>query len=414
MTFAAGLSEHPVAAHAVGEAVGQVLERLDGPPDLALLFVSTPHVGAIDDIAAAVRDLLQPEVLLGATASSVVGGAHEVEDGPAVSVWAAQLGPVVPVRLATASTADGWAVTGFPTDATSSPHALVLLADPFSFPADGLLDQLAASAPQLTVVGGLASAGRGPGGNRLVLDGRRHAADDPAPVGESGVEPLLARLGAEGGSDTVFRDGAVGVLLPGPDRLTTVVSQGCRPIGDPYVVTRGEGNLVHELGGQPALDRLEALVAGLGPDERELVVRGLHVGRVIDERHAEFGPGDFLIRNLTGIDRDRGAIAVGDQVEVGATMQFQVRDASSADQDLRALLAEHDGDGALLFTCNGRGSHLFGEPHHDAGLLSEVVGGGAVAGMSCAGELGPVGGRSFLHGFTASIALFHDRRAAAP
>lgn len=389
MRFAAGLSEHPLAAHAVGEAVGQVLEQLDGPVDLAALFVTAPHVGALDDIAGAVRDLLRPEVLVGGTASSVVGGPHEVEDRPAVSVWAASVGPVVPVRLATVPAAGGWAVTGLPTDATSEPHTLLLVADPFSFPADGLLAELAVAAPDLTVIGGLASAARGPGGNRLVLD-------------------ATARSGGSAPASTIFTDGAVGVLLPGGDRVTTVVSQGCRPIGEPYVVTRGEGNLVHELGGRPALERLEALLTGLDPDERDLAVQGLHVGRVIDEHRAEFERGDFLIRNLTGIDRETGAIAVGDQIEVGSTLQFQVRDAAAADEDLRALLADASGAGALLFTCNGRGAHLFGAPDHDARLVSEAVDGGAVAGMFCAGELGPVGGRNFLHGFTASIALFHD------
>jgi small ligand-binding sensory domain FIST len=388
--FASGLSEHPVAALAVGEAVGQVLDVLDTSPDLVVVFVTAPHVGAIDDIAAAVRDLLRPEVLLGVTASSVVGGAREIEEQPAISLWAASIGPVVPLRLATVPTSGGWAVTGFPTDATTSPHSLLLLADPFSFPAEGLLSQLEVSAPDLTVIGGLASAARGPGGNRLVLDGRAVTADTTP------------------GGETVFTDGAVGVLLPGPDRITTVVSQGCRPIGDPYVVTRGEGNVVHELGGRPAVERLEAIVNALDPAERDLVAHGLHVGRVIDEHHAEFGRGDFLIRNLAGLDRDRGAIAVGDNVEVGSTLQFQVRDAQSADEDLRALLAEHDGDGALLFTCNGRGTNLFDRPDHDAEVVSEAIDGRPTAGMFCAGELGPVGGRNFLHGFTASIALFHE------
>jgi small ligand-binding sensory domain FIST len=186
------------------------------------------------------------------------------------------------------------------------------------------------------------------------------------------------------------------------------VSQGCRPIGDPFVVTRAEQNIVYELGGQPAVDRLEAIVDALDPAERELVAHGLHVGRVIDESQVEFGPGDFLIRNLGGLDRETGAIAVGELVDVGATLQFQVRDALSADEDLRALLAGHDADGALVFTCNGRGTNLFDRPHHDAEVVSQVVDGGATAGMFCAGEIGPIGGHNFVHGFTASIALFTD------
>jgi small ligand-binding sensory domain FIST len=141
-----------------------------------------------------------------------------------------------------------------------------------------------------------------------------------------------------------------------------------------------------------------------------LVQRGLHIGRVIDEQQDEFTRGDFLIRGVMGADRETGAVAIGDRVEVGATLQFQVRDALSADDDLRELLAGHQADGALLFTCNGRGRHLFGEPDHDAGILDGVVAEGAVAGMFCAGELGPVGGHNFLHGFTASMVLFTEPR----
>ena len=193
------------------------------------------------------------------------------------------------------------------------------------------------------------------------------------------------------------------------DSIATVVSQGCRPVGDPYVVTRAEGNVVHELGGQSALTRLEQVVADLGPDERSMAQKGgLHIGRVIDERPAHFGPGDFLIRAVLGADRESGAVAIGDEAEVGATLQFQVRDAASADEDLRELLAGRRADGALLFTCNGRGIGLFGEPDHDAAVLDAVVAGGATAGMFCAGELGPVGGRNFLHGYTASMILFTD------
>ena len=149
--------------------------------------------------------------------------------------------------------------------------------------------------------------------------------------------------------------------------------------------------------------------ADLGPDERSMAQKGgLHIGRVIDERQAHFGPGDFLIRAVLGADRESGAVAIGDEAEVGATLQFQVRDAASADEDLRELLAGRRADGALLFTCNGRGIGLFGEPDHDAAVLDAVVAGGATAGMFCAGELGPVGGRNFLHGYTASMILFTD------
>jgi small ligand-binding sensory domain FIST len=198
------------------------------------------------------------------------------------------------------------------------------------------------------------------------------------------------------------------VLLDREQLVTPVVSQGCRPIGEPYVVTKADRNIILELGGRPALDRLREIVGALDVEDQVLVQHGLHVGCVVDESKEVFDRGDFLIRNVLGADQEAGAVAVGEMVEVGATVQFQVRDAASADRDLRDLLAGEEADGALLFTCNGRGSHLFGEPDHDAAIIDAVTG-GATAGMFCAGELGPVGGRSFLHGFTASVALFRDR-----
>lgn len=203
-------------------------------------------------------------------------------------------------------------------------------------------------------------------------------------------------------------DGAVAVVLGGVD-VDAVVSQGCRPVGSPMVVTSGDGSLIHELAGRNALERVEEVLRRLTPDDVAMAQHGLHLGRVIDERKAEFGRGDFLIRNVLGADRATGSVAVGDEVEIGATVQLQVRDAASADEDLRDLLNGRSAHGALLFTCNGRGTHLFGDDDHDATIVSESLDGAPVAGMSCAGELGPVGGRSFLHGFTASLLLLRDR-----
>ena len=254
-------------------------------------------------------------------------------------------------------------------------RTLVLLADPHSFPTDAFLRQMAHDSPATTVVGGLASAARTPGGNRLVLDG------------------------------LLLDDGAVGFLLEDAS-ARVVVSQGCRPIGEPFIVTRSDHNFIHELGGRPALERVQQLIDGASPADRSLLAQGLHAGIVIDERKAQFTRGDFLVRNVLGANRESGAVAVGDLVEAGTTVQFQVRDAATADEDLKAMLQGPSAASALVFTCNGRGSHLFGEPDHDATLVSEFVRGGAVAGMFCAGEIGPVGGRTFLHGFTASVLLF--------
>ena len=375
--FGAAISEHPVTAHAAGEVVGQVLEQVGEAPDLAVLFVSRPHLGLMAEIADTVRTALRPATLLGAASGAVLGGDREVEEGPAISLWAGRVGPVEPVRLQTQRLDGGWALTGLPTSSAEDPdRVLVLLTDPFSVPADGVLDRLRLKAPGLRVVGGMAAAAGAPGGNRLVLDGEVH------------------------------EDGAVGALVDASAVSGTVVSQGCRPIGRPYVVTASTDNVIHDLAGVPALDRLREVVAGLPEADRDLVQHGLQVGRVIDEQQDTFGAGDFLIRSLLRADAEAGDIAIGTSADVGSTVQFQVRDAASADAELRHLLAGQRGRAALVFTCNGRGSRLFGEPDHDARLVHEQVGRGAVAGMSCAGELGPVGGHNFVHGFTASVVLF--------
>jgi small ligand-binding sensory domain FIST len=375
--YASALSCHPVPAHAVGETAGEVLEQLDGDdPDLVVCFASSHFVGAFDDATHALRELLKPQVLLGVTAGGIIGGAHEVEDGPAFSVFAAHVpdAQLAPVALRLEETGDGAAITGWPT-AIGDPATLVLLADPFSFPVDAFLRRLNEDRPGLLVTGGMASAALHPGGNRLVLDDELHT----------------------GGALGVFVDGLT---------VETVVSQGCRPIGQPFTVTGSEGNSVLELGGQPALARLQELASEATEEDRELLRQGLQVGLVVNEHQVEFSRGDFLVRNVMGADPDAGSITVGDQVAVGQTLQFQVRDRAAADEDLRALLEARDAAGALLFTCNGRGRHLFGAPDHDSGTVAELLGPLATAGAFCAGELGPIGGRNFLHGFTASLALF--------
>jgi small ligand-binding sensory domain FIST len=379
MPFASALSLHPDPAEATGEVVGRVLELMAEAPDLALLFCSPHHVDAVDDIAGTVRALVRPGVLAGTTAVAVVAGEREVEDGPAVALWAARLAARPrPLRLTAARTPAGVALQGLSVSSLAPGEVILLLADPFTLPVDAVVEALATLDPPVPVVGGVASASGVPGGNRLVLDGE------------------------------VSDGGGVGVVLPADVATTVVVSQGCRPVGGPMIVTAAEGNLLTELAGRPALERLEALVVGADPDERTRLAGGLHLGIAIDEHRATFQQGDFLVRNLVGADREARALAVDQRVAVGTTVQFQVRDADAADDDLRARLAGMAGDGALLFTCNGRGERLFGVPDHDAAVVAAALGSDAVAGMFCAGEVGPVGARSFLHGFTASVVVFHD------
>lgn len=380
--FAAALSQHPDFAVATGDVVGRVLEALgdpDSPPDLAMLFVTPVHAPVIGDIVKTINATLRPTTMLGCAAVSVVGGEKEVERGPGISLWAGRTGTVTPFHLTVAQSPDGLTFTGWPEAIPDDASALLLLPDPFTFPTDDLLRRMEEDRPGLPVVGGMASAARAPGGNRLVID------------------------------DRVVTSGAVGAFLGPQVEVSTVVSQGCRPVGSPFVVTRAEQNIVYELAGRSAVERLQEVAAGLSDEDRELLADLVQIGRVIDENKLDFGPGDFLVRGVVGADPNSGALRVGDIVDVGSTAQFQVRDATTADQELRKMVDGRSADSALVFTCNGRGTHLFPEPDHDAMVVSEGLAGAPVAGMFCAGELGPIGGHNFMHGFTASVVLLSVR-----
>ncbi len=385
--YAAALSQHPIPAHAVGEIAGSLLEQLEGePPDLLVVFASPQFVGALEDMTAALRSLLEPGVLVGMTAAAIIGGAVEIEGPPALSAWAARVdGSVTPVGLHTVNTPDGPAISGWPApgtgaedDAIGGAHTLLLFADPFTFPVETFVERLDDDHPDLQVIGGLASAATGPGANRLLLD------------------------------DELRSDGAVGVLLAGAPTVRAVVSQGCRPIGSAFIVTDAHDNTIRELAGKPALERLAEIAEALSDGERLLLSQGLQIGVVVDEHQADFGRGDFLVRSVLGASKQDGSITVGTSVGVGRTVQFQVRDAVAADEDLGELLSGATARSALLFACTGRGERLFGTPNHDAELVEELLGPLPLAGAFCAGELGPVGGRNHVHAFTASLALFGD------
>jgi small ligand-binding sensory domain FIST len=380
MKIGAGLSTDPDPATAATAAAEQARSRLAGSrPSLAVVVASRQHAPSSEGVLKTVLAEAEPEAVIGCVAETVVGGALEVEDGPAVAVWLASLSePVETFHMEFVRTSAGGVFGGYRFE-DAGPGMYLLIGDPFSFPTDLLLRHLNERVPGTVVMGGMASGGRGPGDTRLFYD------------------------------DRVMDTGAVGVRLAGVG-IRSLVSQGCRPIGNIYTVTRAEGNVIHELGGRPALERLQELVQRLPPEDRELVTSGLHVGRAIDEYKTEQERGDFLIRGVAGVDPQSGALVVGDEIEVGQTIQFHVRDAATADEDLRTLLEREaePATGALLFTCNGRGSRLFDVPDHDASLVSEKLGGLPLAGFNCAGEIGPVGGKNFLHGFTASISLFTD------
>lgn len=375
---AAGVSASDAGFDSFAEAASRAALGLGGAPaDVAVVFAGASNLAHAEEGMAAITERLHPRAVVGCGAQGVVGEDREIELG-GVAVWAASLGDGSAEAFAleaNQSDAGTLAISGVPD--LDHTDALVLLVDPFSFPVEPLLETLAEGHPGLPVVGGLASA-RGDGGTLL---------------GETG--PVAA--------------GAVGLALSGV-RVTACVSQGARPVGPEMAITAGEGNVIHELAGKPAVARLQQAVADLSPAERELAVQGLLLGLVVDPNKPDYERGDFLVRGILGVDPSSGAITVGERIRVGQAIRLQVRDGASADEDLALALERGLADlggppaGALLFTCNGRGSHMFSAPDHDARLLADATSAPA-AGFFCAGEIGPVGDRNFVHGFTATMAL---------
>lgn len=385
--FASALSTTENLASALEEASATALAQLRISPDLAMVFVSADRAEQCPEIAARLCELLETTNLLGCTAESLVGVGREVEGETGLSLWLAHLPGVTlaPMHLKFERTPEGGLITGWPDGyATEWPEgtSMLCLGEPFTFPADMMLERLNEDRPGVPVIGGMASGAASPGENRLIL-GRE-----------------------------VFAEGAVGCLLSGALRVRTVLSQGCRPIGKPLIVTRCDRNVIYELGGRPALLALKELFDTLPNQEKELALRGLHLGRVVSEYLDRFEAGDFLVRNVMGTDPSTGAVVAGDYFRVGQTVQFHLRDGRTADDDLKQCLATAGSSGAsspqgaLLFTCNGRGMRLFGEPDHDATAIQEQFGAIPLAGFFAQGELGPIAGKNFMHGFTASLALF--------
>jgi small ligand-binding sensory domain FIST len=375
----AGLSTSESAWDAAAEAARKARVDAGAVVDLVFLFLSPTHLDEARAAAEAVREELAPRHLLGCVAEGVVAGAQELETGPAVAVWAGALpgAKIECFHLAAVATKDGVEVAGLPE--LDHPSLVGLLVDPFTFPVGAFLTTLNEAHERIPLVGGIAAGGGRSGAQALILDDALHA------------------------------EGAVGAVLSGLSVLT-VVSQGCRAIGHEAVITHCEGNVVYELAGEPALERLRGEITALSSEERALAARGLLAGLVIDENRPQYDTGDFLMRGLLGADEASGGLALGDTVRVGQTLRFFVRDAASADADLRQALGGPlrgaRPAGALLFTCNGRGTNMFSEPDHDARVATEALGTRALAGFFCGGEIGPVGGKAFLHGFTATLAVF--------
>jgi small ligand-binding sensory domain FIST len=385
-----GFSEEFDTVSAAAEAADRARAGLDGDCDLCLVFASGPHLPMAKWLLSEVHDRLGPRNLIGCGAGGTLAQGRELEEGPGVVVWAASLpgAEVSTMHLSAERDGEGFRLLGLPAelagpdseDASRAGGAIIPLCDPFSFPSELLLEALERARPRAPVLGGLASASFA-GGTVLLRDGEVHS------------------------------DGAVAAVLSGVEVLPCV-SQGAVPVGAEMAITAAEGNVIAELAGKPSMERLGEVIAALPERERELAAAGVLLGIVIDENRPSYERGDFLVRPIIGADRGTGALVTGERVRVGQTVRLHIRDAASADEDLREALraqAQALGDqgaaGALLFTCNGRGSNMFDVPDHDAAAIEDSLGAPA-AGFFCAGEIGPVGGRNFLHGFTATMAVF--------
>ncbi len=394
MRCASTISDRPIAADAGKALVDSLaIELGETAPDLIFLFVSPHFEDELDGALAAFQAVYPDGVIVGCTAQGTIGGNREIERGPSMSALAAvlpgvQISPfsLTQAQLESLAGAAGWeSIVG---DSPENTPVFVAFGDPYSVDIQRFVQGLNATFPGAPLFGGVASAAEQPGQNRLVADCE------------------------------ICYEGLVGVAMSGNIEVVDVVSQGCRPIGKPFVITKAERNIIHELGGQPPLAQFQAVFRDLDAGDEKLAREALLIGRAIDERRDVFQRGDFLIHNIMAADSSSGAIAIAGPARVGTTVQFHVRDARCADEDLRHLLAPHARaastagfEAALLFGCNGRGTRMWPYPNHDINVLHDVVGPIPTAGFFCAGEFGPVGGRNFIHGFTASIALMRARRA---
>lgn len=384
MRIGSGLSTHGdprvggiEAASAARAALGRT------PADLALVFASGAHLAAPEATLEGVHEALRPRELIGCAAGGVLGGDREIESGTGVAVWAAALdgAQAIPFEVEAEPADEGVVVSGLPDVAGAA--GTILLADPRSLPTDGVLRELHAQGPGVPVLGGLASAATADGAGALFLGER------------------------------IAEGGAVGARLDGVE-LLPCVSQGAAPLGPEMTITAGEGNLIQELAGRPALTKLrEVVTEELSDHDRALLAGGLLIGIVVDGGKPDYQQGDFLVRGVIGADAEAGTIAVGVAVRPGQVVRLHARDAASADRDLREALGLRrralggaPPAGTLLFSCNGRGQGMFGVPDHDAEVLARELGGAPAAGFFAAGEIGPVGGENFVHGFTATLAIF--------
>lgn len=373
---------------------GALAPLLGDTPDLLVLFAGAAYDESYEGILGQARARSGAREVVGCSASGVIAGARELEHEPGIAALALRLPVGSLLRVQHVLPDDLEDVVDWPARlglAANACTGLILLADPFSTNIMALIGGLEHDYPGAPIVGGMAT-------------------------GTPGVQRTFVFSGAE-----VVASGAVVLGLGGAVTVRPVVSQGCEPIGDVWTITDVAGHIVKAIGGRPAYQVLVETVQGLDAARRQRVNGNLLVGLAMDEYRDEFKRGDFLIRNLMGVDPPSGAIAVAAEPRIGQTLQFQIRDAHAADEELRHMLlavqsssssspsaassATASSAAALLFACNGRGTGLFGAPDHDAQTVRELLGPVPLAGLFCNGEIGPVGAATYVHGFTASLAL---------
>jgi small ligand-binding sensory domain FIST len=394
MLWASAGSDAASIEEAVERIADSIRPAMQGEPiDLLVAFVSRHFADRYGEVPGLLAEALPNRLLAGCSAGGVIGGGREIERRPGVSLTAARL-PEVEVRAVRLDGSDlpdlddppGTWSDLLETPRDPVPHFIVI-ADPFTFPTAVLLSGLDYAYPKSVKIGGLASGAAGPGGNALFS------------------------------GDQLVRGGALVVSLSGAIGVEAVVAQGCRPIGRPMRITQCRGHLLFALDGKSPLETARETVSSLPETERELAARALFLGVSMNELVEHPGPGDFLIRNLVGMDPETGALAIGENLRVGQTVQFHVRDSRSSAEDLDLALASFrekgqgaDARGALLFSCLGRGIHLYGRADHDTDAFRRVLGDTPLGGFFCNGEIGPVGGVSYLHGFTSSFGIFSPAR----
>ena len=387
MKAAAAIGRNPDWREALTEVLTRVTAEVESA-DLAVLFASSSYAQEFPELVEQAQQALQSRVLIGCSGQGVIGPSTEVEGEPALALLALSLPDawLEPRHLSQAELQQcdsAEATRDLLGVAPDDVDAWLLLADPYTLDAERLLAVLSTSYPGVPLLGGMASGDAQARRTQLFLDGQ------------------------------VYEDGVLALAIGGPLTIRSIVSQGCNPIGRAWTITAAEGQIIRSIAGRPALEVLLETIAQLPAEEQSRAQQNLLIGLAMDEYRDDFARGDFLIRNMLGADRESGSIAISALPRQGQTLQFQVRDAAAADEDLRLLLEKEraampagESIAALLWSCNGRGQGLFGTPDHDAKAIADILGPIPLAGFFCNGEIGPVGSMNYLHGFTASIALF--------